>query len=220
MLFAVVAAATICVDSSASPVATATPLQVIGHVTATVLCSGLRNKIAPSISGLRVNDDIIHQGQLVMRKLHLDAVAEPQGASATGGASAASEIDDVQMAQLVQAITSNLAKIDGLLTDGSIFPDRATSEDQRALDLAKARLETVAAGQRRILNILATTSNTNQANDLVSKCDPVDCPSGGPTPNRIALPKALASAIQLEQQAENDVAPAVVALLQRCTHAR
>jgi hypothetical protein len=216
MLLAVVAAAVICPVSSPNPPSTATPLQTIGHVTATFLCSGLRIKIAPSISGLRVNDRIISQGQLMMAKLRFDALADPRSASATGGAGASSEMDDVQMAQLIQALTNNLKKIDSLLNDPAIFPDRATTDDQRALDLAKARLEAVAVGQHKILNILATTLQTNQTNDLLSKCDPVDCPTGGPTPERLSLPKALASEVTSEQQVESDVTPAVVALVQRC----
>ncbi len=216
MLLAVVAAAAICPIPSPNPTSTTTPLQTIGHVTATVLCSGLRLKIAPSISGLRINDRIISQGQLMMAKLRFDALSDPKSVSATGGAGASSEMDDVQMAQLVQALTNNLNKVDGLLNDPAIFPDRTATEDQRALDLAKSRLEAVAVGQRKILNILATTLQTNQANDLLSKCDPVDCPTGGPTPARLSLPKALALEVKSEQQVESDVTPAVVALVQRC----
>lgn len=216
MLLAVIAATVICPISSPSPTAPAAPLQTIGHVTATVLCSGLRNKIGPSISGLRVNDRIISQGQVMMAKLRSDALADPRGESGTGGAGASSEMDDVQMSYLIEALTGNLTRIESLLNDQSIFAERPATDDQRALDLARARLQAVADRQRRILNILATTLQTNQTNDLLSKCDPVDCPSGGPTPARLSLPKALASEVQSEQEVENDVAPVIVALVQRC----
>jgi hypothetical protein len=220
MLLAVVAATVICPVSSPGPTTQPTPLQTIGHVTATLLCSGLRNEIGPSISGLRVNDRIISQGQVMMTKLRADALADPRSNSGTGGAGASSEMDDLQMSYLVQALTKNLTRIERLLNDPVVFPKRAESDDQRALDLAKARLAAVAAGQRKILNTLATTLQTNQANDLLSRCDPVDCPAGGIAPPRLSLPKALAAQIESEQQVENDVTPAVVALVQRCLRVR
>jgi len=152
----------------------------------------------------------------MMAKLRFDALADPGSASATGGAGASSEMDDVQMVQLVQALTNNLSRIDSLLNDPSVFPESAASDDQRALDLAKTRLEAVVTGQRNILNILATTLQTNQANDLLSKCDPIDCPAGGSVPDRLSLPKALATEVQSEQEGEDDVTPAIVALVQSC----
>lgn len=216
MLLAVVAATFICPSPAASPSSPATPLKTIGHVTATLLCSGLRDKIAPSISGLRINDQIISQGQSMMGKIRADALADPRSTSATGGAGASSEMDDLQMSLLVQALTNNLRRIEALLNDAATFPERAATEDERALTVAKLRLETVAEHQRNILNLLATTLQTNQATDLMSKCDPVDCPAGGRTPQRLSLPKALANEVDSERQVENDVAPAIVALLQRC----
>lgn len=216
MILAAVTLAMICPMATPSPTETATPLQVIGHVRATLLCSGLRNKIGPSIVGLRVNDKIISQGQIMMNKARADALTDPRSGTAVGGAGSSSEMDDFQMTAMVQALSDNLRKVDALLDDSAVFPQQAKNDDERALDLAKARLEAVAVGQRSILNILATTSQSNEANDLRSKCDPVDCPSGGSTPARLSLPKALATAIGVEQTVENAVTPAIVALVQQC----
>ncbi|MGC2651988.1 MAG: hypothetical protein WA304_14425 [Candidatus Cybelea sp.] len=216
MLLAIVTAFVICPTAAPSPMPLASPLQEIGHVRATLLCSGLRNKIGPSISGLRVNDAIISQGQVMMAKLRSDALADPRGASATGGAGASSEMDDFQMARLVQALTKNLGRVEALLNDPLIFPNYAGTDDEHMLDLAKSRLEAVAAGQWNILNILSETLQSNETNDLISKCDPVDCPSGGVAPVRLSLPRALTLGIRSEQHVEGDVAPAIVALIQRC----
>jgi hypothetical protein len=107
MLLAIVTAVVICPTAAPSPTSLA-PLQEIGHVRAALLCSGLRNRIGPSISGLRVNDAIISQGQVVMAKLRSDALADPRGTSSAGGAGASSEMDDFQMAHLVQAAATNI----------------------------------------------------------------------------------------------------------------
>ena len=193
-------------------------LREIGHVRATLLCSALRNNIGPSISGLRVDDAIISQGRIMMAKLRADALADPRGSSATGGAGASSEMDDFQLGRVVQALAKNLDRIEVLLNDTSIFPNYAGTDDEHVLALAKSRLEAVAAGQRNVLNILSETLQSNETNDLISKCDPVDCPGGGAMPARLSLPRALTLEIQTEQQVENDVAPVIVALVQRCLH--
>jgi hypothetical protein len=52
--------------------------------------------------------------------------------------------------------------------------------------------------------------------DLASKCDPVDCPSGGPTAIRVSLPKQLALEIQAEQEAEMQIAPAIMDVIAKC----
>jgi hypothetical protein len=217
MLLASVTAVAICVSPSPTPAQRSTTPPVIIRVRATLLCSGLRDKIAPSVAGLSVNDKIISQGETMMTKLRADAITDPRGNSGVGGAGSSSEMDDFQMASLVQALSKNLQRIETMLSDQDAFPARATNGDEEALDNAKDKLEVVAANQRQILNILSEIVESNKANDLLSKCDPVDCPGGGSTPSRLSLPKALADAVQTELQVELDVTPAVVAVVQRCT---
>jgi hypothetical protein len=208
MVLAAMTAVAICVTPSPTPTQLSTPPPLIIRVRASLLCSGLRERIAPSVAGLSVNDKIISQGQLMMAKLRADAITDPRGDSGVGGASSSSEMDDFQMTSLVQALSKNLRRIEAMLNDPAIFPARARNDDEEALDNAKYELEVVATYQRQILNILSTTLESNKANDLLSKCDPVDCPGGGPTPPRLSLPKALAAAVQTELRVELDVAPA------------
>lgn len=124
------------------------------------------------------------------------------------------------MSQLVHILSENLDRIDALLGNPRAFPDRPVTADQQALAIARERLEDVAAGQRRALNLLWATSASNATMDLASQCDPVDCPSGGPTAIRVSLPKQLALEIQAEQEAETQVTPAIMAVIDRCHAAR
>jgi hypothetical protein len=188
----------ICATPSADPSPTA--LKVIERVTVSATCSTLRREIAQSIEGLRVNDGLLSQGQLMMTKIRSDAMADPRSNSGAGGAGASSELDDVQMTQLVHVLAANLEKIDALLSNPRAFPDRPATADQQALATANQRLEDVAAEQRRALNLLSATSSTNAAMDLASKCDPVDCPTGGPTAIRVSLPKQRALEFKLSNR--------------------
>ncbi|MFZ1018929.1 MAG: hypothetical protein WAN39_13770 [Candidatus Cybelea sp.] len=207
MLLAVVAAVA---------VATPAPLKEIGHVRATALCAALRGHVAPVVAGLRVNDRIIAQSEIAMSKVHFDALVDPSGNSAIGGAGDASEMDDFQMNALVTAMTANLAKVDALLADQHVFVPKENTDDERALNVAKARLEAVLTEQRRLLALLGATLGSNEAADLASKCDPVDCPAGGPMPERLGTKRTLTAEVAQEQQAESEVAPAIVDLVARC----
>jgi hypothetical protein len=175
-------------------------LKVIERVTVSATCSTVRREIAQSIDGLRANDGLLSQGQLMMTKIRSDAMADPRSNSGAGGAGASSELDDVQMSQLVHVLTGNLEKIDALLGNAHAFPDRPVTPDQQALATARDRLEDVAAGQRRALNLLSSISASNAALDLASKCGPVDCPTGGPTAIRVSLPKQRALEFKLSNR--------------------
>lgn len=217
MLFlAVVTSVSLC--APATPDASPAPqhLKTIVTVKASSLCTALRKNLAPSIVGLRVNDQLITQGQAMMIKLGADAADQPHGNSAVGGAGAASEMDDFQMSQLARSIESNLERIQALLNDPAVFPSNQNGREESVLAAVRARLTAVMAGQQRALNIIEQTVESNEATDLAAKCDPVDCSNGGKTPARISLRQALAQEFQTEQQAETLVAPALVGVIDLC----
>ncbi len=215
MVLIAVAALSLCA-TPAAPTPSPTPLKVIQRVTISELCPALRENLAPAIIGLRTNDNLITQGQQMMAKVNFDAITDPRSPGGTGGAGMSSEMDDVQMSQLVHALAKNLDRIDALLNDTQHFSSRPVSDDQQSLALARVRLQAVAAEQRRVLNMLSSTVETNELYDLASKCDPYDCPAGGPTPTRVALSRALAAEMQVEQNAEGQVAPAIIDVVNRC----
>jgi hypothetical protein len=166
-----------------------------------------------------VNDGLVGQGRVMMAKIAYDAVTSPKSMAPGGGAGSASQMDDVQMGILVNAMAQNIGRIETLLTDAQRFPSVPTNDDQRALGLAKTRLEAVLTQQRVSLNILSRTVETNELLDLQSRCNPIDpsCNSPtGPGPNRVAMPKALAIGQMLTQQTENNVTPAILPIAAAC----
>lgn len=220
-MLATVVLAVLCQDP-ATPAPSPTPLKVIEHLTVAPLCTALRQNIAQSIIGLRVNDGLISQGQTMMGKVLFDAMNNPQtNKSAYGEAGGASDMDDVQMGHLVHALAQNLDRIDAFLNDTRVFVNQPNTDDQRSLELARERLQAVAAEQRRALNLLSETVDSNAMAELASRCDPLamqegGCTTGGLPPERVSLPKALSLEIQTEQQVETLVAPAVIAVVSRC----
>ena len=219
------------------------PLKQIGHVHSSILCTALRHNLFPAVEGLRINDALIGQGQAMLVKTANDAAAyaasasqsdttggDPfaleaganQGsASATGGASAASEMDTYRLGILAHNLAKNIEKIEAFLADPHAFTGTPKSDDERALALAESRLEAVVAQQRASLNILSGTAETNAANDLKSRRDviPYDhcmtCAQTTPyTP--MSVPESLAAARKVTEQTETSVAPAVLPIVDAC----
>jgi hypothetical protein len=233
------------VGSAASPAPAQSPsvLKEIGHVRSSALCTALRRDLFPAVEGLRINDALIDRGQAILIRGAKDAAAyaadasltngdggdpfaqeagaNAGSASATGGGSAASEMDGFQLGIVTQNLAKNLDKVERFLDDPRTFPGTPTSDDQRALALAKSRLEDVVTRQRASLNILSGTAETNAANDLKSRRDviPYDhcmtCSQTSPyTP--VSAPASLAAATNLMQQAETGVTPAVLPIVAAC----
>lgn len=234
------------VGSAASPSAaqSTAPLKEIYHAHASTLCTALRHNLFPAAEGLRSNDALVSQGQAILVKTAEDAAryaasvsptdasnaadpfaqeagANAGSASATGGGNAGSEMDGYQLGILSQNLAKNLAKVEAFLDDSHSFSTTPTSDDERALALAKSRLEAVVARQRASLNILSGITETNAANDLKSRRDVIpyehcmSCSQTTPS-TPISAPGALASAASLTQQAEADVAPAVSPIVAAC----
>jgi hypothetical protein len=207
------------------------------------LCTTLKRNLFPALDGLRINDAMIGQGQAVMARTASDAAAyaanaaktdssegdpfqqlagaDEGSASATGGGSAASEMDAYQLGVLVHNLAKNLVKVETLLGDPHAFPGTPKSDDERALALAESRLEAVVEWQRASLNILSGTAETNDANDLKSRRDVIPyehCMTCSQTPalHSVSSPESLAAARKLTEQTENDVAPAVLPIVAAC----
>jgi hypothetical protein len=234
------------VGSAPSPSATQStpPLKEIGHVRSSTLCTALRNNLSPAVEGLRINDALVGRGQAILVRTAEDAAAyaasvsptDPTSAgdpfaqeaganagsaSATGGGSAGSEMDGFQLGTVSHSLAKNLDKVEAFLDDPHSFPDSPTSDDERALALAKSRLEAVVARQRASLNIISATAEMNAGNDLRSRRDVIPyehCMTCTQTPpfTPISAPRALAAATNQTQQTENGVAPAVLPIVAAC----
>jgi hypothetical protein len=204
---------------SAAP--TATPLKEIGHVRTSLLCSTLAHDLLPAVAGLRLNDDLVGQGELMMQKSAKDAGANTGSAQETGGAGAGSEMDTYQLELLSSAVAKNLTVVEHFLSDTRGFKSDPAGDDERALALAKSRLEAVVAAQRGSLNVLSEMAEVNSANDLRAQRDiiPYEHDMSGPqTPpfTPISMPGALAQTDKLTQQAEDDVNPAMRPIVAAC----
>lgn len=233
------------VGSAASPsAAQSTPaLKEIGHVRSSTLCTALRQNLFPALEGLRTNDALISRGQSILVRTAEDAAAYAAGASQTdtsagdpfeqeaganagsasptGGGSAGSEMDGFQLGIVSHNLAKNLDKVEAFLDDPHRFLDNPTSDDERALALAKSRLGAVVARQRTSLNILSATAEINAANDLRSRRDVIPyehCMTCTQTPpfTPISAPGALAAATNQTQQTETGVAPAVLPIVAAC----
>ena len=130
--------------AAVAAVATPAPLKEIGHVRATALCAALRDHVAPVVAGLRVNDRLIAQSEIAMSKVHFDALVDPSGNSAIGGAGDASEMDDFQMNVLVTAMAANLAKV----RRASCRSARIRSEGKHGRRASAERCEGTSRGRR------------------------------------------------------------------------
>jgi hypothetical protein len=223
MVFAGILMVVAQVAETAAPSATGTPapLKEIGHVHASLLCSALRHNLFPAVAGLRIDDDLVDKGQLMMQKTADDAALHATSAEITGSAGAGSEMDNFQLGVLSSALAKNIVKVEAFLNDPNSFASNPTTDDERALALAKSRLEAVAARQRASLNVLSATAEMNDANDLRSQRDiiPYEHDMSGPqTPafTPMSMPEALAVDKKLTQETEVDVAPAVLPIVAAC----
>jgi hypothetical protein len=230
-------------STAASAAQSTTGPKVIIHVHSSTLCTALRHNVLPALDSLHLNDAMIDKGHALLVNIAKDAAAyaasaspidttggdpfaqqagaNEGSASATGGGSAASEMDAFRVGMLVQNLAKNLDTVEALLSDPHRFPEAPTNEDDRALALAKSRLEAVVARQRTSLNIISGTAETNAVGDLKSRRDVIpyehcgSCSQTKPyTP--MSAPDALASATNQTEQTETGVAPALAPIVEAC----
>jgi hypothetical protein len=159
-------------SSDASPAPAATPLKTIVRVRSSLLCTTLRDNLFHSIEGLRVNDQEIEQGRLMLGKMAYDSLTTGAVRRTSGtNASHAFEMDHYQLGQVAHSIAQNLEKVYALLDDPNRFPESPPSEDLRMLADAKKRLQDVADRQRVALNIINGTYETSALQMLLAAGD-------------------------------------------------
>lgn len=135
---------------AASPSPTAA-LPEIGRVRSNVLCTTLRQNIAPTVAGLMKNDEIIGAGHRAFAKMSSDSA---------GTSSASIDIDKLYLEQIQTRLVHNLRVIDQLLGDTKRFPAVPKNDDERDAVTMRGQLLAVAASQRSALDLISGTLDT------------------------------------------------------------
>ncbi len=141
---------------------TPSPLPEIGRVRSTALCTTLRQNIAPTILGLMKNDEIIGAGHRAFSKM---------GSDAGGTSSAALDIDKLYLQQVETRLVHNLQVIDRMLGDAKRFPASPRSTDERDVNAMKAQLLAVADQQRKALDLVSGTLDTESLGQMQHDID-------------------------------------------------
>jgi hypothetical protein len=134
--------------------ATPTPAPVlpeIGRVRSNVLCTTLRQNIAPTIAGLMKNDELVGAGHRAFAKMAHDQA---------GSSSAAIDIDMLYLEQVETRLVHNLGVVDRLLGDEKRFPAVPKNADERDALTLRAQLLGVADSQRKALDLVSGTLDT------------------------------------------------------------
>jgi hypothetical protein len=141
----------------ASPAPSTTTLPEIGHVRSNVLCTTLRQNIAPTIAGLMKNDEIIGAGHRAFKKM---------GSDAAGTSSAAIDLDKLYLEQVETRLVHNLKVVDKLLGDQQRFPSVPKSDDERDVITMRSQLLAVADAQRKSLDLVSGTIATEDLGQM------------------------------------------------------
>ncbi len=141
---------------------TPSPLPEIGRVRSNVLCTTLRQNIAPTILGLMKNDEIIGAGHRAFLKM---------GHDQAGYSSASIEIDKLYLEQVETRLVHNLQVIDRLLGDEKRFPSSPRTADDRDAIALKSQLVSVADQQRRALDLISGTLETESLGQMQHDID-------------------------------------------------
>lgn len=160
-LLVLAAIAPLFVPASPTP-SPAAPLPEIGRVRSTTLCTTLRQNIAPTILGLMKNDEIIGAGHRAFAKMAHDA---------SGSSSAAIDIDKLYLEQIETRLVHNLQVIDKLLGDDKRFPASPRTDDERAAVVLKTQLLAVADPQRKALDLVSGTLETESLGQMQHEFD-------------------------------------------------
>lgn len=146
----------------AAPAPTPSALPVIGRVRSKGFCSAVRENVAPALLGLMKSDEIIGAGHRAFAKMRSDAVAQsPQ----------ALEMDRLYLDRVARAMAHNLVVVDKMLADERRFPRKPVTDDERFADDVKARLLAVRDAQRRALDVISGTLETEALGRMQSERD-------------------------------------------------
>jgi hypothetical protein len=119
------------------------------------------------------------------------------------------------------ALGKKLVRVENFLNEPHRFTSSPATDDERALALAKTRLEAVAARQRDLLNVISETAEIDSANDLRAQRDIIPYEhdmSGAYTPpfTPIAMAQAVADARKLMVKSEAEAQPAILPIITAC----
>lgn len=138
------------------------PLPVIGRVRSKGFCSAVRENVAPALLGLMKSDEIVGAGHRAFAKMRSDAIAQsPQ----------ALDMDRIYLDRVARATAHNLIVVDKMLADERRFPRKPATDDERFADDVKARLLAVRDAQRRALDVISGTLETEALGRMKSERD-------------------------------------------------
>jgi hypothetical protein len=149
------------VPATPSP-APAANLPEIGRVRSTTLCTTLRTNIAPTVLGLMKNDEIIGAGHRAFAKMAHDQA---------GTSSGVIDIDKLYLEQVETRLVHNLKVIDTLLSDDKHFPAAPKDGDERDALIMKSQLLAVADQQRKALDLVSGTLETEALGQMQGQID-------------------------------------------------
>ena len=163
-------------SAGANPSPAPTPKTII-QLKVSPFCQTVRDNVFHAVEGLRINDNVIEQGQGLLAKLAYDGVVDRSGriqieGVPPGNTKAPSvQLDEYQLGQVVGQAAHNLQRIAQLLNDSQCFAQRPQSSADRDLASMKAALQAVADAQERSLNFLSGQYETAALNDMLSRGD-------------------------------------------------
>lgn len=143
-------------ETMTTPSPQPSPLKQIIEIKARALCTTMGKNVQVALVGLMKNDQNIEAGRKEFEKLAWD---QAQGSHAIG-------VDRLAIKNVVNAMVHNLAAIDQVLDDPSHFPTNPGNDDERSADRVKAALQAVEDQQKRELNILNGTVETDELSDM------------------------------------------------------
>jgi hypothetical protein len=134
----------------------ASPPKQIIDVKSRSLCTALRDNVAISLAGLISNDANIDIGRKAMTKMAADQIK----------GSKAGQMDALVGENVVGSIVHNLVLIDQKLNDPARFPADPKTDDERLAAQVKAQLLAVEEAQKKQLNAIYGTIDTDNMNSM------------------------------------------------------
>jgi hypothetical protein len=161
LLVAALIAAEPCGANAQTATPAASPLPEIGRVRSKGFCTTVRDNVAPSLLGVMKTDGLIGAGHRALAKMADDTVRSPQ----------AVDLDRVYLDKVSTAIAHNLRVVNAFLSDKARFPDKPVTDDDRFAQLVRDQLAAVAAEQRRTLDVINGTLETDRMGQMRAELD-------------------------------------------------
>jgi hypothetical protein len=115
-------------------------LPVIGTTKAALICTVLREHLAPAVLAVMHNDELIASSKVQYREMGLSGPRQ--------------DLDLVAMAKNVQAIVSNLSILRKQLDNDASFPTNPKTDDERSLVSVRSQLREIVADQTQELDTI------------------------------------------------------------------